>query len=220
VKLLTHGNIFDKSGEREMSVNIEGRVWRFGKDIDTDELFAGRFIMVGDERNPEAYKRSILKGAFESLSTIGKENQNIPHGFIEAVSRVVSGYEKNVQEDQMALKGHIIVAGENFGIGSSRQQAAEALRFFGIVACLAETIHRIFFRNFWNLNGIAIDQKGISSIFETGDIARVDLQQYVAHNLTNKKESKLGIKLPPEFIAMYEAGGLIPYHRKRTHKLL
>ena len=193
---------------------IEGQVWRFGKDIDTDELFAGRFIMVGDERDPEAYKKSILKGAFESLSTIGKGNKNIPDGFIDAVSRVVSGYNKDVQEDKMALKGHLIIAGENFGIGSSRQQAAEALRFFGISACLAETIHRIFFRNFWNLNGIAIDQRGISSIFETGDIARIDLQQYIVHNLTNKKEIKLRIKLPDEFIAMYNEGGLIPYHRK------
>ena len=195
---------------------IEGQVWRFGKDIDTDELFAGRFIMIGDERDPEAYKRSVMKGAFESLSTIGKENQNIPYGFIEAVSRVVSGYEKDLQEDKMALKGHIIIAGENFGIGSSRQQAAEALRFFGIAACLAETIHRIFFRNFWNLNGIAIDQRGISSIFETGDIARIDLQQYIVHNLTSKKKIKLRIKLPDEFIAMYNEGGLIPYHRKRS----
>jgi len=195
-------------------VIIEGQVWRFGKDIDTDELFAGRFIMVGDERDPEAYKRSIIKGAFESLSTIGKGNKNIPDEFIDAVSRVVSGYNKDVHEDKMALKGHIIIAGENFGIGSSRQQAAEALRFFGISACLAETIHRIFFRNFWNLNGIAIDQRGISSIFETGDIARVDLQQYTVHNLTSKKEIKLHIKLPAEFIAMYSEGGLIPYHKK------
>jgi len=195
-------------------VIIEGQVWRFGKDIDTDELFAGRFIMIGDERDPEAYKRSVMKGAFESLSTIGKENQNIPYGFIEAVSRVVSGYEKDLQEDKMALKGHIIIAGENFGIGSSRQQAAEALRFFGIAACLAETIHRIFFRNFWNLSGIAIDQKGISSMFETGDMAQVNLEQFTVHNLSSKKEMKLSIKLPPEFIAMYQEGGLIPYHKK------
>jgi 3-isopropylmalate dehydratase small subunit len=118
-----------------MSVIIEGQVWRFGNDMDTDELFSGRFIMVGDERDPDAYKKSVLKGALESLSTIGKGNKNIPDGFIDAVSRVVSGYNKNV-ENKMALKGHIIVAGENFGIGSSRQQAAEALRFFGISACL------------------------------------------------------------------------------------
>ena len=197
-----------------MSVVIKGQVWRFGKDVDTDELFAGRFIMIGNERDAEVYKRSVMKGAFESLSTIGKKNKNIPGGFIDAVSRVVSGYEKDVQEDKMALKGHIIIAGQNFGIGSSRQQAAEALRFFGISACLAETIHRIFFRNFWNLNGIAIDQKGISSMFETGDIAQVDLEQFTVHNLSSRKEMKLRIKLPAEFIAMYQEGGLIPYHKK------
>ena len=193
---------------------IKGQVWRFGEGIDTDELFGGRFIMVGDERDPEAYKKSVIRGAFESLSTIGKRNENIPDGFIDAVSRIASGYEKDVQKDKMALNGHIIVAGDNFGIGSSRQQAAEALRFFGISACLADTIHRLFFRNFWNLNGIAIGEKGISSIFETGDIATVDLEKYMVCNLSSKKEVKLKIKLPPEFIAMYREGGLIPYHKK------
>jgi len=198
-----------------MSVIVEGRVWRFGDGIDTDELFAGRFIMTGDERNSDAYKESIIRGVFESLSTIGQENRNVPEGFVDTVSCIVSGYEKGNQRDKDALRGDIIVAGENFGIGSSRQQAAEALRFLGISACLAEAIHRIFFRNFWNLGGVAVDQKGVSSIFVTGDMAKIDLDQRVVYNLSNNKRIELKIKLPQEVIAMYTEGGLIPYHKNR-----
>ena len=197
-----------------MSLIIKGKVWRFGDDMDTDELFAGRYIMLGNEGDPEAYKRAIIRGTLESLSTIGEANENIPHGFLDAASLVLSGYENNKEEDQKALLGDVIVAGKNFGIGSSRQQAAEALRFIGISACLAETIHSIFFRNFWNLNGIAIAQNGISSDFETGDIAEIDLDQSVVRNLTNRKDIELSIKLPEEFIAMYREGGLIAYHKK------
>lgn len=195
-----------------MSLNITGRVWRFGNNIDTDELFAGRYIMMGDEKNPESYMGTILRGAYESLSTIGKNS--VSEVFLEHVARVVSGYENNRREDMEALKGDIIVGGINFGIGSSRQQAAEALRFFGISACLAETIHRIFFRNFWNLGGIAVDQVGISTFFEDGDTANIDLEGSLVRNVTSSQEMNISINLPDEFITMYKSGGLIPYHQQ------
>lgn len=197
-----------------MSLVIEGRVWRFGSDIDTDELFAGRFIMSGNEKDPDAYKASILKGAIESLSTIGKGNDNVPNGFIDEALRVLSGFESGNQEDMNAMKNNVIVAGKNFGIGSSRQQAAEALRFLGISLCLPETIHRIFFRNFWNLGGVAIDQIGVTSVFETGDTAKIDLNSSTIFNTTKNKELKYNILLPDEFMRMYEAGGLIAFHKK------
>ncbi len=196
-----------------MSLIVQGKVWRFGDGIDTDELFAGRYIMVGNETDSEAYKKAILRGACESLSAVGGANENVPREFIGAISRVLSGFENGKREDQEALRGDIIVAGKNFGIGSSRQQAAEALRFFGISACLAETMHRIFFRNFWNLSGVAIDQIGICRAFETGDMAEIDLKRYTIRNLKKGTEIKLRIRLPEDFMAMYEKGGLIPYHK-------
>lgn len=196
-----------------MSLTIEGKVWCFGNDIDTDELFAGRFIMVGNEKDAKAYKMSILDGAIISLSTIGRGNNNVPDGFIETALRVLNGYKNNNEEDKNAMSGNIIVARENFGIGSSRQQAAEALRFLGISVCLSETIHRIFFRNFWNLGGVAIDKKGVSANFKTGDTAKIDLNSSLICNVTNNIEMKYNIILPEEFIEMYQTGGLISYHK-------
>ena len=196
-----------------MAIRIAGNVWRFEDNIDTDELFAGRYIMMGDEKDPDAYTRIIIQGAYESLSTIGKDN--VPKGFLDRVARVLSGYERDIQADKDALKGDIIVGGANFGIGSSRQQAAEALRYFGISACLAESMHRIFFRNFWNLGGVAIDQKGISSLCDEGDTVEIDLTASVIRNLAKDTEMPFSINLPEEFVSMYEAGGLIPYHKRQ-----
>ena len=198
-----------------MSLIIEGKVWRFGNDLDTDELFSGRYIMTGNVQDKQSYKMAIIRGAFESLSTIGEGNENVPEGFLDAVSRVLSGYEHDQEEDKNALQGHLVIAGYNFGLGSSRQQAAEAMRFFGISACVAETIHRIFFRNFWNLGGVALDQEGVSSLFETGDLAQIDLTSSIIRNLTSNKEMQFSIHMPEEFIDMYKVGGLIAYHRKR-----
>ena len=198
-----------------MSLIIKGKVWKFGDNVDTDELFAGRYIMLGNEADKEAYKQAVIRGAFESLSTIGAADENMPTGFIDAISRVLSGYENHNPDSLEALSGDVIVAGKNFGIGSSRQQAAEALRFLGISACLAETMHRIFYRNFWNVGGIAIDQKGISSLLAMGDMAEIDLNQYTVRNITEERQIKLDIRLPEEFTLMYEKGGLIPYHKDR-----
>jgi hypothetical protein len=60
-----------------------------------------------------------------------------------------------------------------------------------------------------------VDQKGVSSIFVTGDMAKIDLDQRVVYNLSNNKRIELKIKLPQEVIAMYTEGGLIPYHKNR-----
>jgi 3-isopropylmalate/(R)-2-methylmalate dehydratase small subunit len=173
-------------------MELKGRVWKFGKDVDTDELFAGRFIMGGDETNQSQYQEFIAKSG---LSDVG-HRENVPKDFLTKVA-----------------KGDIIVAGENFGIGSSRQQAAETLKFKGVQAVVADSIHRIFFRNFWNLGCPAIDLPGISAEFETGHEIGINLRQGTIKNLNTGKEFKFRLIIPSWFIDMVEAGGLIPYHK-------
>ena len=82
-------------------MELKGRVWKFGKDVDTDELFAGRFIMGGDETSQSRYQEFI---ATSGLSDVG-QRENVPREFLTR-----------------AEKGDIIVAEENFGIGSSRNR--------------------------------------------------------------------------------------------------
>jgi len=173
-------------------MRIKGRVWKFGKDIDTDELFAGRFIMGGDETNSESYRQFIEASGLSDIQS----RTNVPKEFLSEVK-----------------KGDIIIAEENFGIGSSRQQAAETLKFKGVQAVVADSIHRIFFRNFWNLGCPALDIPGISKRFETGEEIEIDLRGGVVTNLSRKKEFRFKIIIPSWFGDMVEAGGLIPFNK-------
>ena len=173
-------------------MELKGRVWKFGKDVDTDELFAGRFIMGGDETSQSQYQEFIAKSG---MSDVG-QRENVPGDFLTGVS-----------------KGDIIVAEENFGIGSSRQQAAETLKYKGVQAVVADSIHRIFFRNFWNLGCPAIDLPGISTEFETGHEIMINLRQGIIKNISAGKEFEFRLIIPAWFIDMVEAGGLIPYHK-------
>jgi 3-isopropylmalate/(R)-2-methylmalate dehydratase small subunit len=173
-------------------MELKGRVWKFGRDVDTDELFAGRFIMGGDETSKSSYEEFIARSG---LSDVG-HRENVPADFIAGVQ-----------------KGDIIVAEVNFGIGSSRQQAAETLKFKGIQAVVADSIHRIFFRNFWNLGCPAIDLPGISAEFDTGQEMVINLRQGSIRNLNTGKEFEFRLIIPAWFIDMVEVGGLIPYHK-------
>jgi 3-isopropylmalate/(R)-2-methylmalate dehydratase small subunit len=173
-------------------MELKGRVWKFGKDVDTDELFAGRFIMGGDETSQSQYQEFIARSG---LSDVG-HRENVPKDFLTKVA-----------------KGDIIVAEENFGIGSSRQQAAETLKFKGVQAVVADSIHRIFFRNFWNLGCPAVDLPGISAEFETGHEIVINLREGTIKNLNTGKEFEFRLIIPSWFIDMVEAGGLIPYHK-------
>jgi 3-isopropylmalate/(R)-2-methylmalate dehydratase small subunit len=173
-------------------MELKGRVWKFGKDVDTDELFAGRFIMGGDETSQSQYQEFIAKSG---LSDVG-HRENVPGDFLTRVA-----------------EGDIIVAEENFGIGSSRQQAAETLKFKGVQAVVADSIHRIFFRNFWNLGCPAIDLAGISAEFETGHEILIDLRQATIKNVNTGKEFEFHLIIPSWFIDMVEAGGLIQYQK-------
>jgi len=173
-------------------MELKGRVWKFGKDVDTDELFAGRFIMGGDETSQSQYQEFIAKNGLRDV----EQRENVPGDFLTKVTR-----------------GDIIVAQENFGIGSSRQQAAETLKYKGVRAVVADSIHRIFFRNFWNLGCPAIDLPGISAEFETGHEIMINLRQGTIKNLNTGKEFEFHLIIPTWFIDMVEAGGLIPYHK-------
>jgi len=173
-------------------MKIEGKVWKFGRDVDTDELFAGRFIMGGDETNSELYRRFVKESGLSDVQS----QANVPANFVREVKQ-----------------GDIIVAGENFGLGSSRQQAAETLKFKGIQAVVADSIHRLFFRNFWNLGCPAIDIPGVSHEFETGDKIQIDLRTSVVMNLSRRKEFKFHLVVPSWFMDMVQAGGLIPFYK-------
>ncbi|MGQ9469915.1 MAG: 3-isopropylmalate dehydratase small subunit [Nitrososphaerales archaeon] len=110
-------------------------------------------------------------------------------------------------------KGDFIVAGRNFGCGSSREQAPVAIKASGISAVIAESFARIFFRNAINIGLPAIVCKGISKETKEGDLIEVDLGEGIVKNLSTGKVMKANKQ--PEFLErMLKAGGLIEYYKK------
>ncbi len=107
-------------------------------------------------------------------------------------------------------KGDIIVAGKNFGCGSSREHAPIAIKGAGISAVVAESFARIFYRNSINIGLLLIEAKGISKNIEEGDEIQIDIDEGVLKDVTNSKEFE--IKPLPEFMmGIMGEGGLISY---------
>ena len=111
-------------------------------------------------------------------------------------------------------KGDIIVAGENFGSGSSRELAPLALKKAGVSAIVAEYFARIFFRNCIAIGFPIIECKGISKKVNEGDIIQIDVATGEIKNIT-RNEVYVGIKFPKQFLEIFEAGGIIPWIKKR-----
>jgi len=106
--------------------------------------------------------------------------------------------------------GEFIVAGRNFGCGSSREQAAAALKFAGAGAVIAPSFARIFFRNAINLGLPAVVLPNAADSCSVGDELDIDLVTGEIHNLT----SGSGFRSAPLDVRAAEllaAGGLIPY---------
>jgi 3-isopropylmalate/(R)-2-methylmalate dehydratase small subunit len=110
-------------------------------------------------------------------------------------------------------EGDVFVAGENLGIGSSREQAPQALQMLGIRAVLAKSFGRIFYRNALNLGLPALVCADVDRIGK-GDRLRVDAAAGVVQNLTSGETLKCE-SLPEHLLEMVADGGLIPHLKKK-----
>ncbi len=109
--------------------------------------------------------------------------------------------------------GDIIVAGKNFGCGSSREHAPLVIKTSGISCVIADSFARIFYRNSINIGLPILECPGILLNVQTGDNLRVDMAGGVVENMTTGKTYRA--KPFPDFIReIIEAGGLIKYARK------
>ena len=108
--------------------------------------------------------------------------------------------------------GDAVVAGRNFGCGSSREQAPAALKQLGVAAVIAESFAGIFFRNSLNLGLPALVCKDAKQIRD-GDRLEVDFQNSIIRNSDGKTFAFEPI--PPHLLEMVRDGGLIPHLEKR-----
>jgi 3-isopropylmalate/(R)-2-methylmalate dehydratase small subunit len=109
--------------------------------------------------------------------------------------------------------GDVVVAGKGFGIGSSREQAAEALKHLGVAAVLARSFGGIFYRNALNLGLPVLVCEDIAGI-SAGDLIHVDAATGVIDNRTSGTRLSAA-PLPPFLLAMIADGGLVPHLEKR-----
>ncbi|MCJ7493603.1 MAG: 3-isopropylmalate dehydratase [Deltaproteobacteria bacterium] len=115
---------------------------------------------------------------------------------------------------QEAKPGDVIVAGKNWGCGSSREQAPANLKRLGIGCVVAESFGRIYFRNSVALAFPSIVCLGISEAFDEGDELELELESARVRNITKGDELK-GEALSKDMLAIIAKGGIIPALRER-----
>ncbi|MFB0499988.1 MAG: 3-isopropylmalate dehydratase small subunit [Candidatus Hadarchaeaceae archaeon] len=162
------------------------RVWVFNNNISTDDIIAGRYMPKFEATHDSTWLASHVM-------------ENIDSSFASKVA-----------------KGDVIIAGRNFGCGSSREEAPIALKAAGISAVVAESFARIFYRNSINRGLTVLTCPGVHEGFKSGDAAKVDFQEGVVRNLKTGEVFKAD-PLPNFVLKIIHAGGLLP-HLKQTLK--
>ncbi|MBM7609906.1 3-isopropylmalate/(R)-2-methylmalate dehydratase small subunit [Lysinibacillus composti] len=124
-----------------------------------------------------------------------------------AMEAIDAEFAKKVQP------GDVIVAGNNFGSGSSRETAQMVLKYHKIGAIVANSFARIFYRNSINV-GLPVVEMIDTSVIEEGDEIEINLLEGKIINHTKGEEYE-GTKLPEHLIEMVKVGGLEPYLAKK-----
>ena len=113
--------------------------------------------------------------------------------------------------------GDIIVAGRNFGSGSSREHAPLVLKISGVEAVIAPSFGRIFYRNAFNIGFPILESKEASDAIEAGDEVTIDFTTGEITNIT-KGETYHAEPLPDFMRTLIDSGGLVEFVRAKTKK--
>lgn len=114
-------------------------------------------------------------------------------------------------------KGDIIVAGKNFGCGSSREHAPIAIKAAGIKAVIAKTFARIFYRNSFNIGLPIFESPEASKGIREGDVVEIDADEGIIRNITKSEEYKAR-PIPPFMQELIESGGLIEWTKRKLQR--
>ena len=155
-------------------------IWKFGDNINTDFISPGRHNVT--------------------ISLADNANELSKIAFIE----YRPDFSKKVR------KGDVIVAGENFGCGSSRESAAVALKACGLKAIIAKSFARIFYRNAINI-GLPLIEVDTAN-FDESDEIEIDFERSKIRNKT--KSFELDFKLDRLTKRILDEGGIISYLQK------
>jgi 3-isopropylmalate/(R)-2-methylmalate dehydratase small subunit len=161
------------------------RAWTFDDNISTDDIIAGRYL-------------SKFESTHDPSCLAPHIMENIAPGFASKVK-----------------KGDVIVAGRNFGCGSSREEAPIALKAAGISAVVAESFARIFYRNSINQGLPVLTCPSVRKGFKSSDIVEVDIKKGIVRNVTSGKVFNVE-PFPGFVLEILSAGGLLQYLKKTS----
>jgi len=166
-----------------MGTIIEGKVWKFGANVDTDVIIPARYLNSTDPAE-------LARHCMEDLDP--------------EFSRRVG-------------QGDIIVAGENFGCGSSREHAPIAIKAAGIACIVAKSFARIFYRNAINIGLPIIECPLAAEEIPVGAQVRIDLSAGQIVDL-DRGRTYQAIPFPPFMQELIAAGGLMNYVMKKYRR--
>jgi 3-isopropylmalate/(R)-2-methylmalate dehydratase small subunit len=155
-------------------MKAQGRVHKYGNNVDTDVIIPARHLNTQDHKELASH----------CMEDIDKD-------FINKVQQ-----------------GDIMVAGDNFGCGSSREHAPIAIKAAGIDCVIANTFARIFYRNAINIGLPIMECPEASEKIEAGDEVEVDFDSGIIKNLTKGEEYKAH-PFPESIQKIIKAGGLL-----------
>jgi 3-isopropylmalate/(R)-2-methylmalate dehydratase small subunit len=154
------------------------------------------------------------KGRVHKFGTDINTDEIIPARYLNTTDK--AELAKHCMEDASkefagkVKRGDIIVAGKNFGCGSSREHAPIAIKAAGVSCVIAESFARIFFRNCINIGLPIVESKEASEKINAGDEVSVDTAAGLVKDITTKETFKIE-KYPPFMQKLVKAGGLMNY---------
>ena len=116
-------------------------------------------------------------------------------------------------------RGDVLVAGRNFGSGSSREEAPALLKKVGLSLIIAQGFSRLFFRNAINIGLPVLESHEAAAKVVEGNIVEADLEQGIIRNLS-RNEDYAASKLPPFLLDILKAGGAVRVYKQRTRHSL
>jgi len=165
-------------------MQIKAKAHKFGNNINTDNIIPARYLNTSD---PKELAKHCMEG--------------VDMEFVRKLSR-------------SSVIGDCIVAGKNFGCGSSREHAPLAIKGAGVSCVIAESFARIFYRNAINIGLPILESKRASRRIDSGDEILIDLSKGKITNLSKKENYK--VQPFPEFLQkIISAGGLMKYAKEK-----
>ena len=159
------------------------------------DLRWGRAWVYGDDINTDVLAPgAYLKGTVEEMAK-------------HCLEAIEPSFVSEVRD------GDVVVGLENFGIGSSREQAPLSLAMLGVQAVLAKSFARIFYRNAFNLGLLALVCADAGRIAK-GDELRINAAAGTVENRT-KDENYTSLPVPPHLMEIISDGGLMPHLKKK-----